>query len=204
MRVVYHASCNHWPLGEVSCQLVGFLFFLNLYCSMYFMTCTSLDRLLAIVLPLQCQNLRKATNVNAIPWVLMTASMAPVLFTSQTVTIQSPERNVTVCHQLYLEKTSHKALVSTAVTIAIPLVFLTISYILILHKLRMMIFHENSCPAESIWSNPYLTSPLIVRSMFQSRCSNPCLQSLVHSVSYITVLHIIMAHKAPVCMCSTA
>uniref|UniRef100_A0A3B4BNJ2 G-protein coupled receptors family 1 profile domain-containing protein n=1 Tax=Pygocentrus nattereri TaxID=42514 RepID=A0A3B4BNJ2_PYGNA len=144
MRVVYHASCNHWPLGEVSCHLMGFLFFLNLYYSMYFMTCISLDRLLATVLPLWCQNLRKAANVNAIPWVLVTASMAPVLFTCQTVTIQSPERNVTVCHQLYLEKTSHKALVSTAVAIAIPLVFLTISYILILHKLRMMIFHERT------------------------------------------------------------
>ncbi|KAL6460738.1 hypothetical protein MHYP_G00307040 [Metynnis hypsauchen] len=147
MRVVYHASDNHWPLGEVSCRLVGFLFFLNLYCSMYFMTCISLDRLLAIVLPLQCQNLRKAANAKAacvIPWVLVTVSMAPVLFISQTVTIQLPERNVTVCHQLYLEKTSHKALVSTAVAIAIPLVLLTVSYILILHKLRTMVFNERT------------------------------------------------------------
>ncbi|XP_036421525.1 uracil nucleotide/cysteinyl leukotriene receptor [Colossoma macropomum] len=147
MRAVYHASDSNWPLGEVSCRLVGFLFFLNLYCSMYFMTCISLDRLLAIVLPLRCQNLRKTANAKAacvIPWVLVTASMAPVLFTSQTVTIQSPVRNLTVCPQLYLEKTSHKALVSTAVAIAIPLALLTVSYILILHKLRTMIFHERT------------------------------------------------------------
>ncbi|XP_049335923.1 uracil nucleotide/cysteinyl leukotriene receptor [Astyanax mexicanus] len=147
MRVVYHASDSHWPLGEASCRLVGFLFFLNLYCSMFFMTCISLDRLLAIVLPLRCQNLRRTSYAKAacvVLWVIGTVSMAPVLFSSQTVTVHSAERNVTVCQQLYLEKSSSKALVSTAVAIAIPLVTLTVSYVLILLKLRAMTFNERT------------------------------------------------------------
>ncbi|XP_066540129.1 uracil nucleotide/cysteinyl leukotriene receptor [Hoplias malabaricus] len=147
MRVVYHVSDSHWPLGEASCRLVGFLFFLNLYCSMYLMTCIGLDRVLAIVLPLKCRNFRKTTSAKAtciILWVLVTVSMAPVLFSTQTVTIHMAERNVTVCHQLYLEKPSQKALVSTAVAFAIPLVSLTVSYVLILLKLRAMTFHERT------------------------------------------------------------
>ncbi|XP_072535096.1 uracil nucleotide/cysteinyl leukotriene receptor [Salminus brasiliensis] len=147
MRVVYHASDSHWPLGEASCRLVGFLFFLNLYCSMFFMTCISLDRLLAIVLPLRCQNVRKHTNAKAacvVLWIIGTVSMVPVLFSSQTVTVHMAERNVTLCHQLYLEKSSRKALVSTVVAISIPLATLTVSYVLILQKLREMAFHERS------------------------------------------------------------
>ncbi|KAI4874690.1 hypothetical protein NFI96_007174 [Prochilodus magdalenae] len=147
MRVVYHVSDSHWPLGEASCRLVGFLFFLNLYCSMYFMTCISLDRFLATVLPLQCQKLRRTANAKvacAILWVIVTVSMAPVLFRPQTVTIRTAERNATVCLQLYLEKTSHQALVSTALAFAVPLVTLTVCYVLILHKLRTMTFHERT------------------------------------------------------------
>lgn len=147
MRVIYHASNSDWPLGEASCRLVGFLFFINLYCSMYLITCIGLDRLFVITLPLRCQSLRRSKNakvVCAILWVLVTCSMVPVLFSPQTVIFPSSGRNVTICNQLYLEKrkSSFKALVSTAVAIAVPLVSLTVSYILILLKLKAMTFDQ--------------------------------------------------------------
>lgn len=144
MRVIYHASNSDWPLGEASCRLVGFLFFINLYCSMYLITCIGLDRLLAISLPLESQSLRKSKHakvVCATLWVLATCSMVPVLVSPQTIS----QRNVTICKQLYLENRSFKALVSTAVAIAIPLVSLTVSYILILLKLRVMTFDQRIC-----------------------------------------------------------
>ncbi|XP_062848346.1 uracil nucleotide/cysteinyl leukotriene receptor [Trichomycterus rosablanca] len=147
MRVIYHASDSHWPLGETLCRLMGFLFFLNLYCSMYFMTFIGVDRLIAIMMPLKCQSLRKSTTakvVCGILWLIVTCSMVPLLLRSQTVTLQFSGRNVTVCSQLYLEKTSPKALVSTAVAIAIPVVTLTVSYILIFYKLKAMTFQERT------------------------------------------------------------
>ncbi|XP_053483358.1 uracil nucleotide/cysteinyl leukotriene receptor [Ictalurus furcatus] len=147
MRVIYHASNGDWPLGEASCRLVGFLFFINLYCSMYLITCISLDRLLAINLPLKWQSLRRSKNAKvicAILWALVTCSMVPVLFSTQTSPFWSSGRNVTLCYQLYLEKTSFKALVSTAVAISIPVVSLTVSYILIFLKLRVMTFHQRT------------------------------------------------------------
>lgn len=146
-RVIYHASHSDWPLGEASCRLVGFLFFINLYCSMYLIAFIGLDRLLAITLPLKCQSLRKRKNaqvVCAILWVLVTCSMVPVLFSPQTVTFSSSGRNVTNCNQLYLENRSFKALVSTVVAFAVPIVSLTASYILIFLKLRVMTFHQRT------------------------------------------------------------
>ncbi|XP_041737051.1 uracil nucleotide/cysteinyl leukotriene receptor [Coregonus clupeaformis] len=139
MRMVYHFSDSHWPLGEVACRLVGFLFYLNMYCSLYFMTCISLDRLLALVLPIKSRSMRKASYarvVVVILWVTVTVSMAPLLFSKNQTMIQVDNTTMVMCNQLYLEKTSTKALVSTIVAFIIPLVTIVVSYILILLKLR--------------------------------------------------------------------
>lgn len=146
MRVIYHVLDSHWPLGEALCRLTGFLFFLNLYCSIYFMTFISLDRLMAVIMPIKCQTLRR--NITAkvgcgVLWLIVTCSMVPLLFNSQTVT-QSLQINVTICSHIYLENSSQKAHVSTAVAIAIPVVTLTVSYILIFYKLKLMTFQERT------------------------------------------------------------
>ncbi|XP_029611972.1 uracil nucleotide/cysteinyl leukotriene receptor-like [Salmo trutta] len=139
MRMVYHFSDSRWPFGEVPCRLVGFLFYLNMYCSLYFMTCISLDRLLALVLPLKSRSMRKASYarvVVVILWVIVTVSTAPMLFSKKQTMILVDNTTVVMCNQLYLEKTSPKALVSTMVAFIIPLVTIVVSYILILLKLR--------------------------------------------------------------------
>ncbi|XP_051538177.1 uracil nucleotide/cysteinyl leukotriene receptor-like [Myxocyprinus asiaticus] len=152
MRIIYHMADSHWPLGEGACRAVGFLFFINLYCSMYFMTCISLDRLLACVLPHRTQNLRRSWNakvVCAVLWIIATISMAPFLFSKKQVTRQLETQNVTVCEQLYIEKSSNptNAFVSTAVAFGIPLVTLSVSYILIFCKVRRMTF-QKKLPAQ--------------------------------------------------------
>lgn len=135
MRTVYHLSDSHWPFGHVLCQLSGFLFYLNMYCSLYLMSFISLDRFLAVVLPIKSQLVRKPTYAKilvGILWVMVIASMSPTLFSRKNV-INNSTGN---CNNLYLEKTSPKALVSTIVAFAIPLSIIVVSYILILFKLR--------------------------------------------------------------------
>ncbi|XP_012697009.2 uracil nucleotide/cysteinyl leukotriene receptor [Clupea harengus] len=139
MRVVYHASGGDWILGEAACRLSGFLFYLNLYCSLYFMTSISFDRFLAVVFPIRSLSWRKPAYAKvacAILWVTLTVSMAPVMASKQTMAIPLGVHNVTVCQQLYLERTSPLALRSLAVAFALPLVVLSLSYVLILFKLR--------------------------------------------------------------------
>ncbi|XP_026218704.1 uracil nucleotide/cysteinyl leukotriene receptor [Anabas testudineus] len=135
MRTTYHLSDSHWPFGHVLCQLSGFLFYLNMYCSLYLMSFISLDRFLAVVLPLKSQLVRKpkyAKILVGILWVMVIVSMSPTLFSTKNVTNNSTGN----CNSLYLEKTSSKALVSTIVAFLIPLSIIVISYILIILKLR--------------------------------------------------------------------
>nr|XP_046228077.1 uracil nucleotide/cysteinyl leukotriene receptor [Scatophagus argus] len=135
MRIVYHLSDSYWYFGVVACQLAGFLFYLNMYCSLYLMSFISLDRFFAVVLPLKSQSIRKAVYAKvavAILWVTVILSMSPLLISKKNATINSTG----ICYKLYLEKTSSTALVSTVVAFIIPLTTIVVSYILILLKLR--------------------------------------------------------------------
>ncbi|KAF3703659.1 Uracil nucleotide/cysteinyl leukotriene receptor [Channa argus] len=135
MRIVYHLSDNHWPFGPILCQISGFLFYLNMYCSMYLMSLISLDRFLAVVLPIKSQSFRKATYAKVIVfllWALIIVSMSPILFSKKDI----PNKSTGNCNNLYLEKPSSKALVSSSVAFFIPLTTIVVSYILILLKLR--------------------------------------------------------------------
>ncbi len=135
MRIAYHMSDGHWPFGHVVCQLAGFLFYLNMYCSLYLMSFISLDRFLAVVLPIKSVSVRKAVYakvVVGILWVTVVVSMSPTLFSKKKVTNNSTG----ICNKLYLENTSFTALISTVVAFAIPLTTIVVSYILILLKLR--------------------------------------------------------------------
>ncbi|XP_041097668.1 uracil nucleotide/cysteinyl leukotriene receptor [Polyodon spathula] len=134
VRIIYHLNSKHWPFGETLCRLMGFLFYLNMYCSLYFMTCISLDRLLAIVFPVKSINVRKLKNahiISCILWVALTVSLLPLLFSPQTVHMD----NTTVCLQLYREQPSRRALGSLSVAFIIPLITTVFSHLLIMHRL---------------------------------------------------------------------
>lgn len=137
IRVVYHLSDSHWPFGPVVCQIAGFFFYLNMYCSLYLMSFISLDRFLAVVLPIKSQSVRKPLHAKVaviILWVMVIVSMSPMLFSARNVSTNSTG----TCHQLYLEEAKPMALVSTLVAFVIPLATIVVSYILILGKLRMV------------------------------------------------------------------
>lgn len=135
MRIVYHLSDSYWPFGHTVCQIAGFLFYLNMYCSLYLMSFISLDRFLAVVFPIKSQSIRKplyAKVVTVILWVVVIVTMSPTLISERNVSTNSTG----TCHKLYLEKVTPMALVSTLVAFAIPLATIVVSYVLILVKLR--------------------------------------------------------------------
>ncbi|NWW72704.1 GPR17 protein, partial [Climacteris rufus] len=134
-RLVYHFSGNHWPFGEIPCRLTGFLFYLNMYASIYFLMCISVDRFLAIVHPVKSIKLRRPRYAHvacAFLWAVVGVAMAPLLLSVQTVQM----KNTTVCLQLYREKASRHALVSLAVAFTLPFVTTVTCYLLIIRSLR--------------------------------------------------------------------
>lgn len=135
LRAIYHFTGGHWPLGEVPCRVVGFLFYVNMYASLYFLACVAGDRYLAVVHAVRSMKLRQGRYAHIISfslWVLVTVSMAPLLVTHQTAQVD----NTTVCLQLYREKASRKALVSLAVAFTPPFLATLSCYLLIIHSLH--------------------------------------------------------------------
>ncbi|KAL1023383.1 hypothetical protein UPYG_G00040150 [Umbra pygmaea] len=135
IRATYHLTGGHWPFGEVPCRLAGYLFYVNMYASLYFLACVAGDRYLAVVHAVRSLNVRRARYAHIISfmlWVLVTVSMAPLLLTQQTAEVEG----MTVCLQLYREKASHKALFSLAIAFTPPFLSTLSCYLLIIHSLR--------------------------------------------------------------------
>ncbi|KAJ8389608.1 hypothetical protein AAFF_G00118450 [Aldrovandia affinis] len=135
LRAAYHLTWGHWPFGEVACRLAGYLFYVNMYASLYFLACVAADRYLAVVHAVRSLKLRQARHAHMLSfalWALVTVSMAPLLLSRQT----SEVGGVTVCRQLYREKASHRALVSLAVAFTPPFLATLTCYLMIVRGLR--------------------------------------------------------------------
>ncbi|XP_062332328.1 type-2 angiotensin II receptor-like [Osmerus eperlanus] len=99
---VYYSLGYHWPFGWLACKLCGGLLSLNLYASIFFITCMSVDRYLAIVRPLHAQGTRdprRAQRACVLVWVLAFASSAPTLVLRDTRHVE--ELGVEACVILY-------------------------------------------------------------------------------------------------------
>ncbi|XP_043926502.1 uracil nucleotide/cysteinyl leukotriene receptor [Protopterus annectens] len=135
LRLVYHLTAGHWPFGELACRFTGFLFYLNMYASIYFMAYISVDRFFAIVYPVKSITVRKPLHAHLASitlWVLVGVAMAPLLATAQTIQVN----NVTICLQLYREKASRRALASLAIAFTIPFIVILFSYLMIVQSLK--------------------------------------------------------------------
>ncbi|KAM9263959.1 uncharacterized protein RDI95_013709 [Morus bassanus] len=84
--VVYYYPPKDWRYGPVLCKLERFLFNCNLYGSIFFVTCISLNRYLGIVYPLLVHGRlqpRHTQVLSAVIWVLAGALSAPTFFFSE-------------------------------------------------------------------------------------------------------------------------
>lgn len=57
--IIYLQRAHHWAYGSAACQLVGYVFYVNVYASVVFLCLIALDRCLAIVYPLSSRRFRK-------------------------------------------------------------------------------------------------------------------------------------------------
>ncbi|XP_074057269.1 proteinase-activated receptor 2 [Macrotis lagotis] len=100
LKIAYHLNGNNWIYGEGLCKvLIGF-FYGNMYCSILFMTCLSVQRYWVIVNPIL--HSRKLSNiaigVSIGIWLLILLVTIPLYVVEQTIYI--PELNITTCHDV--------------------------------------------------------------------------------------------------------
>lgn len=56
--ILYLRGNHSWPYGQLTCELVGYVFYVNIYASVMFLCLIALDRCLAIVYPLSSRRVR--------------------------------------------------------------------------------------------------------------------------------------------------
>lgn len=78
---------DRWVFGDFMCRLVRFLFYFNLYCSIFFLTCISVHRYLGICHPMKVITLetKKAVKCTCVlVWIVVFAFTCPIFRFAQT------------------------------------------------------------------------------------------------------------------------
>lgn len=128
MWAVYYSQGYNWPFGWVACKICGALHNLNLYASIFFITCMSVDRYLAIVRPLRSQssrNTRRARLTCVVVWLLAVACTGPILYLRDTYRFEV--LGVEACVINYPDHTWYMTLVWMKILLGFLLPLLVIS-----------------------------------------------------------------------------
>ncbi|CDQ58781.1 type-2 angiotensin II receptor [Oncorhynchus mykiss] len=99
---IYYSFDYNWMFGGLMCKLCGCLLSLNVYASIYFITCMSVDRYRAIVYPLQSQcsrNLCRARVISGVIWTIAGLMTIPTMAFRDTYHLK--ELGVTACVLTY-------------------------------------------------------------------------------------------------------
>ncbi|KAF7650375.1 hypothetical protein LDENG_00126780 [Lucifuga dentata] len=78
---------DRWVFGDFMCRLVRFLFYFNLYCSIFFLTCISVHRYLGICHPMRTITLESKRAVKAtcaLVWAVVFILTCPIFRFAQT------------------------------------------------------------------------------------------------------------------------
>ncbi|XP_075902661.1 P2Y purinoceptor 4 [Nelusetta ayraudi] len=95
--IYYYANRSHWVFGVATCKAVRFLFYANLYCSILFLTCISVNRYVGICHPIQALTRVKPRHAHmacGAVWAVVSACLVPNLVFVTT----SKRDNDTLCH----------------------------------------------------------------------------------------------------------
>ncbi|KAI4815881.1 hypothetical protein KUCAC02_006008 [Chaenocephalus aceratus] len=97
--IISNAMGGLWPFGNIICKSVRFFFFVNLHCSMMFLTCVSLHRFIGVCFPfagVRFRTSKLALFASGSVWILATAEILPTLVFAHTGVIN----NMTVCFEM--------------------------------------------------------------------------------------------------------
>uniref|UniRef100_A0A8C5Q2I5 F2R like trypsin receptor 1 n=1 Tax=Leptobrachium leishanense TaxID=445787 RepID=A0A8C5Q2I5_9ANUR len=147
LKISYHLNGNNWVYGEAMCKVFVGFFYGNMYCSILFMTCLSVQRYWVIVNPMSHtrKNSKIALVVSITIWVLIILSTIPLYLFNQTAYL--PRLNITTCHDaLPLDRLSFD-MFNYFISLAVGLFFFpagltTLAYTLMIRTLNASITDE--------------------------------------------------------------
>lgn len=141
LKISYHFEGNNWKFGPLMCRIVTAAFYWNMYCSVLLITCISVDRLLAVVYPINSLAWRRPRNsiiACATMWVLSCAASVPLVISNQTHHIN--ELNITTCHDVQESSdviwVKNYFIALSCVVFFLPLIITVVSYSRVIWSLR--------------------------------------------------------------------
>uniref|UniRef100_A0A8C4T2N0 Zgc:171579 n=1 Tax=Erpetoichthys calabaricus TaxID=27687 RepID=A0A8C4T2N0_ERPCA len=125
--IVYYRNGHVWRFGRVLCSLIGCMFFVSLFVSIFFMCCITLERYLAISHPVWFRNQRQLWK----SWIVCLALWGLVsLFTSGAFYFGFEEDQNIRCMENYpaQKKFAIFQLIAMTTTFVLPFIFLLFMY----------------------------------------------------------------------------
>lgn len=142
LRIAYYAMGFHWPLGETACKISGLIFYINTYAGVNFMTCLSVDRFIAVVMPLRFTKLRKVNKVRYIclgVWLLVLAQTLPLL--NMPMSNEEADGYITCMEYPNFETVEHIASIligAMVIGYVIPVVTILVCYSFLCYRLQFI------------------------------------------------------------------
>lgn len=136
--VISLAKHGHWPFGEVACKLTHLLFSVNLFGSIFFLACMSVDRYLSVTMR---QNDEDRTNRKLIRrgvcvgvWLLALFASLPDTYFLQTV--KATHGDTMLCRPVYPEEHPREWMVGVQLSFnllgfALPFPIIAVFYLLL-------------------------------------------------------------------------
>ncbi|XP_036265563.1 proteinase-activated receptor 2 [Pipistrellus kuhlii] len=149
VKIAYHIHGNNWTYGESLCKvLIGF-FYGNMYCSILFITCLSVQRYWVIVNPMAHtrKNANIAIGISLGIWLLILLVTIPLYLVKQTSYI--PALNITTCHDVLPEEVLVGDMFNYFLSLALgvflfPAILMASAYVLMIRTLQSSAIDENS------------------------------------------------------------
>ncbi|CAM5165910.1 unnamed protein product [Natator depressus] len=165
LRVVYYVHRGNWFFGDFLCRVSSYAFYVNLYCSILFMTAMSFSRCIAIVFPVQNLNLvteKKSRLACMSIWIFVTLTSSPFLLSGSY-----QEGNKTKCFEPPKSSQMTSLLVlhyiALFVGFIIPFSVITICYAMIIRTLLKNSLKKNqSTRKKAIWMIIIVTAAFLV------------------------------------------
>lgn len=132
------AQHGHWPFGEVACKLTHLLFSVNLFGSIFFLACMSVDRYLSVTWH---RNGERGKSMKLIRWgvclgVWLLALIASLPDTYFLRTVKATHGETTLCRPVYPEENPREWMVGvqlsfTLLGFVLPFPVIAVFYILL-------------------------------------------------------------------------
>ncbi|KAG7477017.1 hypothetical protein MATL_G00089010 [Megalops atlanticus] len=147
LKIAYHFNGNDWIYGEGLCKvLVGF-FYANMYCSILFIACISVQRYWVVVHPMSFQrkNNQIAVAISVTIWAVIWLVTTPLYLYEQEV--KAVNIGILTCHDVTRPSEAHMAagyfLFMGIFGFVIPSIVCIVAYVLMLRALKNSMTDEN-------------------------------------------------------------